>query len=427
MSSTSRARGRFHEEEDDSAIQPGIRQPRGAMSTQQDEPEVIPDTTTPRMPEPGATAIKGPPSRSKDDDAARLKGGGDIDEQKVSSKQELKVAAKKGASAATKHTAEDRDQAKKVAYAPGVAAPAPAAASAVITGRSGKTFAIAPSLSQRQTSAPAADGSARAVSSSVPTRTTVTPGAIAVPGIDGSVSGDLHEEYDTSPAPAASPMGGGAADIPVATSVAEDAGPSQPDDNFFNQFPVAESIQRGPIGWIKRHKIWAAAAVVLVVGCIVGGVVGGVLSGGDGGEAEFPSAAPSQVPTSSPTITDFGLVEEILTELTQRDVLLDESTPQHAAMRWLLDEGVEELLDNPARLLQRYTAVTLYYATDGPNWTSQYGFLTDVDECDWNQLDVALNSTFGLVCDDQGQTTALQLCKSLDTSSFAVWTRLRSY
>ena len=50
-------------------------------------------------------------------------------------------------------------------------------------------------------------------------------------------------------------------------------------------------------------------------------------------------------------------------------------------------------------LIQRYSLIVLYYATNGANWFDNEGWLSDSDECDW----------YGVTCNDSGFVTGLQL------------------
>jgi len=62
------------------------------------------------------------------------------------------------------------------------------------------------------------------------------------------------------------------------------------------------------------------------------------------------------------------------------------------ALEWLVDdfshdvENANEMLDYYPewKMKQRYILALLYFATNGPEWHAQIGFLSDADECNWS-------------------------------------------
>jgi hypothetical protein len=52
---------------------------------------------------------------------------------------------------------------------------------------------------------------------------------------------------------------------------------------------------------------------------------------------------------------------------------------------------------------------TLYYSTGGENWADQLNFLSEEDECTWNIPFV--ETTKGIMCDENGNVAAVSLCK----------------
>jgi len=86
--------------------------------------------------------------------------------------------------------------------------------------------------------------------------------------------------------------------------------------------------------------------------------------------------------------------------------LYDSSSPQSAAARWLADN---EQLGNYTnrRKLQRYALATLYYSTNGDDWTEKQKWLSDSNECvDWWVKDFDSENTL-LKCDTANAITLL--------------------
>jgi hypothetical protein len=106
----------------------------------------------------------------------------------------------------------------------------------------------------------------------------------------------------------------------------------------------------------------------------------------------------------------------ILSEVTATDILLDPSTPQGMAFRYMADEDPF----NPCltSVKQRYGLTTLYYSTGGETWTRSDGWLGETQECEW----------FGVICanvDDRSQVTGLRLGKILGSEIHVFTKRLQ--
>ena len=95
----------------------------------------------------------------------------------------------------------------------------------------------------------------------------------------------------------------------------------------------------------------------------------------------------------------------------------DPRSHRSRALQWMaLDDPLRVPLPPPSnydarKVIQRYTLAALYYATDGPNsWTQTLGFLTGVDECEWNSVDSDTEYFSGAgACGSDGLVTALAL------------------
>jgi len=76
--------------------------------------------------------------------------------------------------------------------------------------------------------------------------------------------------------------------------------------------------------------------------------------------------------------------------ITPADVFENKHSPQYHALSWMANEDVMRYTPENdhwiKKIIQRYSLVTLYYATDGPGWTQTYLFLSNYDECDWNKV-----------------------------------------
>ena len=95
--------------------------------------------------------------------------------------------------------------------------------------------------------------------------------------------------------------------------------------------------------------------------------------------------------------------------VTPTAVLDDRSTPQFAALDWLanVDSASSYQMADDIRVIQRYVLATLFFSTNGNDWTETYEWLSDDHECNWNmeEKDWLLDMTptmHGVECDDKG-------------------------
>ena len=117
----------------------------------------------------------------------------------------------------------------------------------------------------------------------------------------------------------------------------------------------------------------------------------GKSSGEVGGQESVPTSSSSAMPTHTPTprawcISRDCRIDTIRMISENWAQLEDNSTAQHRALIWLLDED-EFLLPQDKttalRLTQRYILALLYYALDGWNWLSKENYLIGTSECEW--------------------------------------------
>eukprot|EP00978_Attheya_sp_CCMP212_P007869 scaffold18312_cov55-Attheya_sp.AAC.1 len=140
--------------------------------------------------------------------------------------------------------------------------------------------------------------------------------------------------------------------------------------------------------------------------------------------SSMPSSVPSTVPSAAPSSQGFVDVMNAVSNITSMEVLMDQSSPQYKAAKYMADEdpnGIRPV--NDARFLQRYALVTFFFSTNGESWKrcnpgnlcpgTFSTWLSDSDECDW----------MGIFCNDDnflmqinigtGETTASGLTGTL--------------
>ena len=62
------------------------------------------------------------------------------------------------------------------------------------------------------------------------------------------------------------------------------------------------------------------------------------------------------------------------------------------------------------KIIQRYALTTLYFATNGEQWTDGLNFLSQNDECDWNDEEAGGSLFKGVGhCNEEGDITSLAL------------------
>ena len=62
-------------------------------------------------------------------------------------------------------------------------------------------------------------------------------------------------------------------------------------------------------------------------------------------------------------------------------------SPQNKALDWILSDTYSSVGLSDDRLVQRFALATLYYSTDGGNWSNGGGWLNSTNECDWDSND----------------------------------------
>lgn len=68
-----------------------------------------------------------------------------------------------------------------------------------------------------------------------------------------------------------------------------------------------------------------------------------------------------------------------------------ESSPQHEALVWLANNTNLTYYSNVTKI-QRYALAALYFATNGSDWVSNGGWLSEEDECTWDKCACSSNN-----------------------------------
>ena len=163
--------------------------------------------------------------------------------------------------------------------------------------------------------------------------------------------------------------------------------------------------------------------------CVVIGstllIVGAFAVGLSVGLAEKGGASSSTSARSSDPVVRQASLEDSLAFLEAQGVgsLSNEESPQYQTALWM---ALEDPLDlavpttttgepgsspDDEDYLQRYVLALLYFATGGPQWTWQHGFLTGVPACEWTTeaLTSNLAQSVGVVCNKDGQVVEIDL------------------
>jgi hypothetical protein len=134
------------------------------------------------------------------------------------------------------------------------------------------------------------------------------------------------------------------------------------------------------------------------------------------GPSDVPSVYPSSFPSESPSITilcDGRTLDEreeelleIVSQLSDSNLLNDTTTNEYRAFRWLVDDdGMRVCPEDTLDVTQRYIMTLLYYSTNGDMWDECSAlssptpgncifflarYLTNVNVCFWFGVDCVL-------------------------------------
>ena len=116
-----------------------------------------------------------------------------------------------------------------------------------------------------------------------------------------------------------------------------------------------------------------------------------------------PSKVPSLEPSSKPSVDDFveniPLRDLLAQTLTTDASLTTKGTPQNRAYRTLSETNADLDPINPIdriEILERYSLVTFYFATEGNNWETNTAWATSSHPCG-GEVEIPW---FGLTCDE---------------------------
>jgi len=119
--------------------------------------------------------------------------------------------------------------------------------------------------------------------------------------------------------------------------------------------------------------------------------------------------------------------------ISHESALRDPESPQYEALNWIANEDTnnktisflnmltqetENSLDFTSHMdhpiVQRYVLATIYFSTNGQYWTKQARFLSELDECQWKDVDDPRITQ--IQCDEQTQTVQGVYLYSLNAS-----------
>eukprot|EP00980_Cylindrotheca_fusiformis_P001024 scaffold276_cov132-Cylindrotheca_fusiformis.AAC.19 len=137
------------------------------------------------------------------------------------------------------------------------------------------------------------------------------------------------------------------------------------------------SEKKGKLFGVPRKVAFGLIALLAIVAIAV--AVGLLLSRGDSND----SSAPRDLSKMEP------LAGIVLPGVNMSD--LNQASPQYRALEWLAYDDPRNMTieDDSTELLERFSLVTLYYATGGENWLWKFQWLSVVEHCLWD----------GILCD----------------------------
>mmetsp|Transcript_19455 Transcript_19455/g.38684 ORF Transcript_19455/g.38684 Transcript_19455/m.38684 type:complete len:455 (-) Transcript_19455:244-1608(-) len=108
-----------------------------------------------------------------------------------------------------------------------------------------------------------------------------------------------------------------------------------------------------------------------------------------------PSNEPSTMPSNRPTfrcnvepqVRSNEISEYISSKITNTTTLEDDSSPESAALNWIIADDGRYLCSGDDHLIQRYVSALFYFAAGGPAWIKSDGFLSSDDECKWSGIE----------------------------------------
>ena len=247
----------------------------------------------------------------------------------------------------------------------------------------------------------------------------VQPGAVAIPGLqETSPTSEDGQAFDTGVHGGATPSTNeDLSSVPIKANVVRDEEFEETIQRRMNDRTVdALEVQVSPVEEDKKSRDSVSSrnriAALGMFGALalVGTMVLFLLSrhkkdkhsSYDDSIQNAPSAGP-------PGASDLSYAVELFSPLSGSDVLMDESSPQHRAVTWLVNDDPARLsikTTDPSILIERYVISLIYFSTGGENWSNQFNFLDKNSVCSWHEGDE------GIGCNDMGIVSRIELGKS---------------
>lgn len=137
------------------------------------------------------------------------------------------------------------------------------------------------------------------------------------------------------------------------------------------------------------RKVTAPVCACMVIAAIVVGVSVGT-------KGSSPDVSTGDVYTDDHRYWSLG--ETI--ESSVGPEIFEDGTTENRALRWLAEEDPLQfpVTSTMEDILERYVLANFYFATNGPQWTNQYDFLSKKDVCEWNNG--SSDSPYGVFCQE---------------------------
>lgn len=151
--------------------------------------------------------------------------------------------------------------------------------------------------------------------------------------------------------------------------------------------------------WLQKHKL----SCFLCVFCLV--VLAVVLG------LTLPS-------NDDALLSGYDYLVELVSPISTEDVLFNETTPQHKALRWLAFEDGSKIPQDSSSasiLKDRFLVALMYFGMGGDGWLNQLDFLSNSSVCEWPPIgeDEASETSeiVGIRCDSDGLVNHIRLGK----------------
>jgi hypothetical protein len=124
--------------------------------------------------------------------------------------------------------------------------------------------------------------------------------------------------------------------------------------------------------------------------------------------------------TARPTTSWASLFDLLLNYNVSIQALQDPSSPQYAALFWMVNNDSIDIALSDDELIERFALVLFYLVTGGDSWFDQAHFLSPLSTCSWNSIverdEEKWAITIGVGCNDDGSVVELNLGKSRNST-----------